>query len=102
VGSLEVGKEADFVVVDPRSPDVGPVWDVYATYVLACGLRNLREVWVGGRLASRDGVATAAVAAQAPQELRTRTARLAAATGHRLPLEPSHVASPAATVAEPA
>lgn len=86
VGSFEVGKEADLVIVDPRSPDVGPVWDVYATYVMACGLRNLREVWVGGRLASRDGVGTAAATAQAPEELRTRTARLAAATGHRLPL----------------
>ncbi|HMA46449.1 MAG TPA: amidohydrolase family protein, partial [Frankiaceae bacterium] len=55
VGSLEVGKYADFLVVDPRRPDTGPVWDAYGTYVLACGLRNLRQVFVGGRLVSEEG-----------------------------------------------
>ncbi|MFV8816330.1 amidohydrolase family protein [Haliea sp. E17] len=48
VGSLEVGKFADFLVVDPRSPDTGPVYEPLATYVLAASLRNLKEVWVGG------------------------------------------------------
>ncbi|MBD0863536.1 amidohydrolase family protein [Gordonia sp. zg691] len=48
VGSLEVGKFADLLVVDPRSPHLGPIWDPVATYVLACGLRNLRTVIVGG------------------------------------------------------
>lgn len=56
VGSLEVGKWADFVVVDPRHPDTGPVWDPYGTYVLACSLRNLKQVYVGGRLVSQDGL----------------------------------------------
>jgi cytosine/adenosine deaminase-related metal-dependent hydrolase len=48
VGSLEPGKFADFLVVDPRRPDTGPVHDPVATYVLACGLRNLEQVYVGG------------------------------------------------------
>lgn len=48
VGSLEVGKFADFVVVDPREPATGPIWDPIATYVLACGQRNLKHVYVGG------------------------------------------------------
>jgi 5-methylthioadenosine/S-adenosylhomocysteine deaminase len=55
VGSLEPGKFADFLVVDPTDPDTGPVWDAYGTYVLACSLRNLKQVWVGGRLVSDDG-----------------------------------------------
>lgn len=55
VGTLEPGKWADVLVVDPADPDTGPVWDPYATYVLACGLRNLKAVYVGGRLVSRDG-----------------------------------------------
>lgn len=50
VGSLEPGKFADFLVVDPREPDTGPIHDPLATYVYACGLRNLKEVYVGGRL----------------------------------------------------
>ncbi|GAB3285597.1 amidohydrolase family protein [Kineosporia babensis] len=49
VGSLDVGKFADFVVVDPRDPDIGPVRDPLASYVLAMSLRNLRSVYVGGR-----------------------------------------------------
>jgi cytosine/adenosine deaminase-related metal-dependent hydrolase len=48
VGSLEPGKFADFLVVDPRRPDTGPVHDPVATYVLACGLRNLEQVYIGG------------------------------------------------------
>jgi cytosine/adenosine deaminase-related metal-dependent hydrolase len=51
VGSLEVGKYADFLVVDPTNPHLGPIWDPVATYVLACGLRNLAEVVIGGTTA---------------------------------------------------
>jgi len=54
VGSLAPGKYADFLIVDPRSPDTGPLHDPIATYVLACGLRNLKQVYVGGKLVA-DG-----------------------------------------------
>jgi cytosine/adenosine deaminase-related metal-dependent hydrolase len=54
VGSLEPGKYADFLVVDARSPDTGPLHDAIATYVLACSLRNLKQVYVGGKLVA-DG-----------------------------------------------
>jgi 5-methylthioadenosine/S-adenosylhomocysteine deaminase len=54
VGSLRVGRYADFLVVDPRDPDTGPIWDAVGTYVLACSLRNLHQVWAGGRLVA-DG-----------------------------------------------
>ena len=52
VGSLEPGKFADFLVVDPRDPDTGPIHDPMGTYVYACSLRNLKEVYVGGKLAA--------------------------------------------------
>jgi cytosine/adenosine deaminase-related metal-dependent hydrolase len=52
VGSLEAGKFADFLVVDPRDPDTGPIHDPMGTYVYACSLRNLKEVYVGGKLAA--------------------------------------------------
>jgi 5-methylthioadenosine/S-adenosylhomocysteine deaminase len=85
VGSLEVGKFADFVVVDHRAPSTGPVWDVLATYVLACGLRNLKRGYVGGRLASAEGRCTSPLAADADGELHARITRAAAAAG----LEPA-------------
>ncbi len=81
VGSLEVGKYADLVVVDHRSPSTGPVWDVLATYVLACGLRNLKQVYVGGRLASREGHCTAPVATDADAQLHERMVRAARQAG---------------------
>jgi 5-methylthioadenosine/S-adenosylhomocysteine deaminase len=56
VGSLEPGKFADFLIVDPRSPQTGPIHDAVATYVLACGLRNLKQVYVGGKLVA-EGLA---------------------------------------------
>ena len=49
VGSLEVGKFADFLVVDPAEPATGPVWDPAAHLVFACSSRNVAEVYVGGR-----------------------------------------------------
>jgi 5-methylthioadenosine/S-adenosylhomocysteine deaminase len=56
LGSLAKGKWADFLLVDPRSPDTGPIHDPIATYVLACGLRNLKRVYVAGDLVV-DGIA---------------------------------------------
>jgi 5-methylthioadenosine/S-adenosylhomocysteine deaminase len=76
-----VGKFADFLVVDPRHPDTGPVWDDVGTYVLACGLRNLRQVWVGGRLVAQDGVIAGGDGETASTEIHARLARIAAELG---------------------
>ncbi len=83
IGSLEVGKAADFLVVDPASPDTGPVWDVYAHYAFAMSLRNLKEVYVGGELVSRDGVSTHPLAADASRELHARVRAVAARAAER-------------------
>ena len=80
VGSLEVGKFADLLVVDPRSPHLGPIWDPVATYVLGCGLRNLREVVVGGRTVWDRDVADP-MRAQADSELTERMIASAAQSG---------------------
>jgi cytosine/adenosine deaminase-related metal-dependent hydrolase len=77
VGSLEVGKYADFLVVDPRRPDTGPIWDAVGTYVLACGLRNLVGVYVAGDLvADRDGLVDRAVADETSDQTHERLARI--------------------------
>lgn len=78
VGSLRVGRFADFLVVDPRDPDTGPVWDAYGTYVLACSLRNLEQVWVGGRLVAAGSRLTDPEAGQVVAEVHGRLGRLAA------------------------
>jgi cytosine/adenosine deaminase-related metal-dependent hydrolase len=83
VGSLEPGKFADFLVVDPRSPDTGPIHDPVATYVLACGLRNLQQVYVGGRLVA-DGIRlTAQDEGLIRREVDRRMARLEEASRRR-------------------
>jgi 5-methylthioadenosine/S-adenosylhomocysteine deaminase len=48
LGSLETGKYADFLVIDPT--DFGPVFDVYASLVLIGSQRELERVYVGGEL----------------------------------------------------
>lgn len=78
VGSLEVGKYADFLVVDPRSPDTGPVYDPLATYVLASSLRNLKQVWVGGKLLVNGEVVNSVDEATVRREIDQRTDRIRA------------------------
>ena len=82
IGSLEVGKYADFVVVDPATPDVGPLWHPVRSYVLACGLRNLKRVYVGGELVSESGVSNNPLAREASVKVREALEPLAARYGH--------------------
>ena len=77
VGSLEVGKYADFLIVDPHEPDTGPIWNPIGAYVLACGLRNLKAVYVGGKLVSEKGRPTHPKASEASRELHTRLKSIA-------------------------
>jgi cytosine/adenosine deaminase-related metal-dependent hydrolase len=72
IGSLETGKYADFLVVDPTAPDTGPLWDAYAGYVLACGLRNLKQVYTGGALVSEEGRSLHPQAGEVGRELHGR------------------------------
>lgn len=81
VGSLEVGKFADFVVVDPTAPDVGPLWHPVRSYVLAMSLRNLVGVYVGGELVSDRGVSTNPLAAEASAKVHEAYPALLAARG---------------------
>lgn len=81
VGSLEVGKFADFVVVDPSAPDVGPLWHPVRAYVLACSLRNLKQVYVGGRLVNDGGTSTNPLAVVAEAKVREVLLPIAAEYG---------------------
>jgi cytosine/adenosine deaminase-related metal-dependent hydrolase len=81
VGSLEPGKFADFLVVDPRSPDIGPLWHPIDNYVLSCGQRNLKRVYVGGLVVSDDGRSTHPLAAEASARIHEQLPALAARVG---------------------
>jgi cytosine/adenosine deaminase-related metal-dependent hydrolase len=52
IGSLEVGKLADVVIVDGKTPNMIPSFDVYATLVHAANAGNVRTTIVNGRIIS--------------------------------------------------
>jgi cytosine/adenosine deaminase-related metal-dependent hydrolase len=54
LGSLEVGKRADFAVFDMRGMETSGAWDPVAALVL-CGPLRARDTWVEGRPVVRDG-----------------------------------------------
>jgi len=58
IGSLEPGKRADFIVVEPRTPHATPSFDPVSTLVYATQSRDVLDVVVDGRLLVRGGVLT--------------------------------------------
>ena len=44
IGSLELGKRADLIVVDPRTPHAAPSFDAVSTLVYAAQSRDVRDV----------------------------------------------------------
>jgi len=54
IGSLEVGKRADVIVVDPRTAHATPSRDPFSTLVYSCRSTDVRHVVVDGRVIVRD------------------------------------------------
>ena len=76
LGSLEPGKYADFLVIDPMR--FGTVFDPYASLVLVAGERDLERVYVGGELKVDHGK----LLGQDMQKVQSETDRRSAATIH--------------------
>ncbi len=74
LGSLEPGKLADFLVVDPTR--FGPVFDIYASLVFVAGERDLERVYVGGEMLVRNGVLLKEDQAKVKAEVNKRVATL--------------------------
>jgi 5-methylthioadenosine/S-adenosylhomocysteine deaminase len=74
LGSLEAGKYADFLVIDPTR--FGTVFDPYASLVLVTGERDLERVYVGGELKVDHGT----LIGQDMAKVHTETDRRSAAT----------------------
>ena len=54
VGSVEVGKRADLVVLDPRSPSLTPTFDAHVALAASAGRGDVRDVIADGRVVVRD------------------------------------------------
>ncbi|MGE0788924.1 MAG: 5'-deoxyadenosine deaminase [Sandaracinaceae bacterium] len=54
IGSLEVGKAGDVIVVDQRGPHVSPPADPYASLVYGTTAADVRHVFVDGRWIVKD------------------------------------------------
>ncbi len=78
VGSLAVGKYADFLVLDLGLMDPGPVFDLYATLVFACDIANIDSIYVGGGLVVDHGRAVNQDMAAISKDVSTRVARIRA------------------------
>ena len=74
LGSLEPGKLADFLVVDPSR--FGPIFDTYASLVFIADERDLERVYVGGELMVLKGALVKRDAAKVKEEVNKRVAAL--------------------------
>jgi 5-methylthioadenosine/S-adenosylhomocysteine deaminase len=74
LGSLEQGKLADFLVVDPSR--FGPIFDPYASLVFIAGERDLERVYVGGELMVRNGTVLKQDQVKVKGEVNKRVAAL--------------------------
>ena len=82
VGSLEVGKLADFVVISPLGEiDRAPVFDPAAAVVFASNPANIEAVYVGGDKVVDRGVLVHADMNQVSAEVEQRVRRLQHAAG---------------------
>ena len=81
LGVLEAGRRADLVHVDTRDlvfEPVGDTADLLAHLVWSADGRHVRDVWVGGRPAVRDGASTTVDVDALRVDVAGRAARLAA------------------------
>ena len=56
IGSLEVGKKADIVILDVHAANMQPNYDPYATIALSAYPGNVRTTIVNGEIVVRDRV----------------------------------------------
>lgn len=54
IGSLEIGKKADFIVIDSDAPHLIPRYNVYSHLVYTTKASDVRDVVVNGRILMRD------------------------------------------------
>ena len=78
VGSLEVGKRADLVVVRMDGPHVEPGGDAWSRLVYGCTSKDVVHVMVDGRLVVKDGEHTLLDRDQVLSRARSQAKKLVA------------------------
>jgi cytosine/adenosine deaminase-related metal-dependent hydrolase len=58
LGSIELRKRADFVILDGDSPALANIHDPFQAIVYCAGKTEVKEVWVEGEKIFKDGVIT--------------------------------------------
>jgi len=54
IGTLEVGKKADIIVVDLHGPNLCPVYDPLSTLVYSASGADVKDVIVDGKVLMKD------------------------------------------------
>ena len=78
VGSLEVGKYADLLIVNPAQPATGAVFDPLATLVFSCSSANVEAIYVAGELAVAQGKVLGADMGALQQQVEMRVENILA------------------------
>ena len=78
IGSIEIGKRADLIVVDRNGPHLAPGNDPWSTVVYSARGTDVRLVMVDGDVLVKDFALTGMDPAEVASEARTAAAQLAA------------------------
>ncbi|ALC89222.1 amidohydrolase [Bacillus sp. FJAT-18017] len=54
IGSIETGKQADFILIETDSVNMFPIFDPYSALVYSANASNVRDVFIGGKQVVAD------------------------------------------------
>lgn len=54
IGSIEKGKQADFILIETDSVNMFPIYDPYSALVYSANASNVRDVFIAGRQVIKD------------------------------------------------
>jgi len=74
IGSIEVGKQADFILFDTDHIEWTPYHDPLQTLVYSASVNSIAETWVAGRALYKAGRITSLDEAEIKQKARERAA----------------------------
>ncbi len=81
LGSIEIGKRADLVVVRMDGVQVAPAWDPISTLVYASGARDVEHVLIDGKPVVERGQLLTLDAERVARQAKSEARRLARRAG---------------------